>query len=73
MDAHAPVALAAGVAVLGFALLAAGGVIRSADTVYADSRWMWLSSLVGGLLFGVGMVLASGCGSKIWCAWARAT
>ena len=28
-------ALAAGVAVLGFALLAAGGVIRSADTVYA--------------------------------------
>lgn len=57
-------ALAAGVAVLGFALLAAGGWIRSADTVYADSRWMWLSSLTGGGLFGVGMVLSSGCGSK---------
>ena len=57
-------ALAAGVAVLGFALLAAGGVIRSADTVYADARWMWLSSIVGGLMFGIGMVLASGCGSK---------
>ena len=25
---------------------------------------LWLSNLVGGLLFGVGMVLASGCGSK---------
>ena len=25
---------------------------------------LWLSNLVGGLLFGIGMVLASGCGSK---------
>jgi hypothetical protein len=25
---------------------------------------IWLSALVGGLLFGCGMVLASGCGSK---------
>ncbi len=57
-------ALAAGVAVLGFALLAAGGWVRAADTVYAGPRWMWLSSLVGGGLFGIGMVLASGCGSK---------
>lgn len=57
-------ALAAGVAVLGFALLAAGGWIRAADSVYADTRWMWLSSVVGGSLFGIGMVLSSGCGSK---------
>lgn len=57
-------ALAAGVAVLGFALLGAGGWIRPADSVYADTRWMWLSSLVGGGLFGIGMVLSSGCGSK---------
>ena len=57
-------ALAAGVAVMGFAVLAASGSIQSADTVYADSRWMWLSSIVGGVLFGVGMVLSSGCGSK---------
>ncbi|HMN22580.1 MAG TPA: YeeE/YedE family protein [Ottowia sp.] len=57
-------ALAAGVAVLGFALLGAGGWIRPADSVYADARWMWLSSIVGGGLFGIGMVLSSGCGSK---------
>lgn len=57
-------ALAAGVAVLGFAVLGAGGWIRPGDSVYADSRWMWLSSLVGGLMFGIGMVLSSGCGSK---------
>lgn len=57
-------ALAAGVAVLGFALLGAGGWIRPSDSVYADTRWMWLSSVVGGALFGVGMVLSSGCGSK---------
>ena len=57
-------ALAAGVAVLGFALLGAGGWIRPSDSVYADTRWMWLSSVVGGALFGIGMVLSSGCGSK---------
>ena len=56
--------LAAGVAVLGFGLLSAGGWIRAADSVYAGPRWMWLSSLVGGGMFGVGMVLASGCGAK---------
>ena len=56
--------LAAGVAVLGFGLLAAGGWVRAADSVYAGPRWMWLSALVGGTLFGVGMVLASGCGAK---------
>ncbi|MCA0324060.1 MAG: YeeE/YedE family protein [Proteobacteria bacterium] len=56
--------LAAGVAVLGFGALAGGGWIHPGDSVYAGPRWMWLSSLVGGLLFGVGMVLASGCGGK---------
>jgi hypothetical protein len=33
-------------------------------SVYAGPRLIWLSNLVGGLLFGLGMVLASGCGSK---------
>ena len=28
------------------------------------NRWLWLSAATGGLLFGFGMVLASGCGSK---------
>jgi uncharacterized membrane protein YedE/YeeE len=32
--------------------------------LYASNRFIWLSALVGGGLFGFGMVLASGCGSK---------
>jgi uncharacterized membrane protein YedE/YeeE len=57
-------ALAAGVGVLGFAGLAYGGWIDPAKALYASTRWTWLSALVGGALFGFGMVLASGCGSK---------
>ncbi|WP_428569306.1 YeeE/YedE family protein [Ramlibacter sp.] len=57
-------AMAAGVAMLGFWLLAYAGLVDPAKTLYASSRWIWLSALVGGSLFGFGMVLASGCGSK---------
>ena len=57
-------ALAAGVAMVGFALLSAAGLISPDKTLYASNRWIWLSALVGGAIFGVGMVLASGCASK---------
>ncbi|MGA8514830.1 MAG: YeeE/YedE family protein [Burkholderiaceae bacterium] len=57
-------ALAVGVAMLGFALLVWWGQLDATKTLYASSRVMWLSALVGGALFGFGMVLASGCGSK---------
>ncbi|NML45776.1 YeeE/YedE family protein [Ramlibacter sp. G-1-2-2] len=57
-------ALAAGIAILGFWALAAAGQIDPAKTLYSGSRWIWLSALTGGALFGAGMVLASGCGSK---------
>lgn len=53
-------ALAVAVAMLGFALLG----IPAAQTLYGGSQLRWASLLVGGLLFGVGMVLASGCGAK---------
>ena len=33
-------------------------------SVQAAARLTWLSAVVGGLLFGFGMVLGSGCGSK---------
>jgi uncharacterized protein len=56
--------MAAGVAMLGFAALAYGGLIDPTKTLYASGRWIWLSAAVGGLMFGFGMVLASGCGSK---------
>ncbi len=57
-------ALAAGVAMLGFAGLVAMGSLDPGKTLYASPRWIWLSALVGGALFGFGMVLASGCGNK---------
>ena len=56
--------MAIGVAMIGFYTLAASGFIDPSKTLYASGRFIWLSALVGGLLFGFGMVLASGCGSK---------
>lgn len=57
-------ALAAAVAMLGFWALALTGQLDPAKTLYSSTRWTWLSALAGGTLFGFGMVLASGCGSK---------
>jgi uncharacterized protein len=57
-------ALAAGIAMLGFGVLVYLGQVDPGKTLYASSRVLWLSALVGGFLFGFGMVLASGCGSK---------
>lgn len=56
--------LAIAVAMLGFNGMVALGWVRAADTFYAAPQLLWLSNLVGGVLFGIGMVLASGCGSK---------
>ena len=56
--------MAVGVAMIGFYTLAAAGLIDPSKTLYASNRFIWLSALVGGLMFGFGMVLASGCGSK---------
>ncbi len=56
--------LAIGVATTGFAALVALGLVDAADSVYTGPRFIWLSNVVGGVLFGFGMVLASGCGSK---------
>lgn len=56
--------LAVAVAILGFHALAATGLIDASKNFYTASRVVWLSALVGGGLFGFGMVLASGCGSK---------
>jgi uncharacterized membrane protein YedE/YeeE len=56
--------LAIGVAMMGFAGLVALGQVDPTKTLYSSSRFIWLSAAVGGALFGFGMVLASGCGSK---------
>lgn len=56
--------LAIGVAMMGFNAMVAAGWLQAAHSVYAGPQLIWLSNVVGGLLFGFGMVLASGCGSK---------
>jgi uncharacterized protein len=57
-------ALAVAVATLGFGALMGLSGISPLHTIYNTQRLPWLSLLMGGLLFGVGMVLASGCASK---------
>ncbi len=56
--------LAIGVAILGFNAMVAFGWISAASSFYAMPRLTAVSAIVGGALFGIGMVLASGCGSK---------
>jgi len=55
---------AMGVAMIGMQGLAAAGLVDPARTLYTGPGFTWLSYLLGGFLFGFGMVLASGCGSK---------
>jgi hypothetical protein len=56
--------LAVAVAILGFNTMVALGWVQAAHSLYSGTRILWLSLATGGLLFGFGMVLASGCGSK---------
>jgi len=56
--------LAIAVAVLGFNTMVGLGWVEAGKSIYGGPRLPWLSALVGGALFGFGMVLASGCGSK---------
>lgn len=56
--------LAIVVAMIGTWALQAAGLIQITRSIYDGPRLLWLSHLVGGFLFGFGMVLGSGCGSK---------
>ena len=56
--------LAIGVAILGAGALHATGQIDLGKSIYRTPNFTWLSYVLGGAAFGVGMVLASGCGSK---------
>ena len=57
-------AMAVGVAMIGFYGMGYLGWIDTGMSIYTSGRIAWLSAITGGLLFGFGMVLASGCGSK---------
>ena len=56
--------LAIAVAIAGVSALQAAGLVDFSKSLYTGARVPWLSHLLGGFLFGFGMTLASGCGSK---------
>jgi len=58
--------LAIAVGVLGVVALEAAGMINLSNTFppYRQNQLIWFENLFGGLLFGIGMTLASGCGNK---------
>lgn len=56
--------LAIAVAIIGTNLLSYYGYLDLTKTIYTGASFPWLTFLIGGLTFGVGMTLASGCGNK---------
>lgn len=57
-------ALAAATALAGTQALAAAGLVTLRAAPYPEPRLFWLGAIVGGLLFGRGMVMAGGCTSR---------
>lgn len=58
--------LAMAVALLGVVIFEAGGFGSVDSTIppYRGNNFAWLEYIVGGVLFGIGMTLGSGCGNK---------
>lgn len=56
--------LAVAVAIVGASLLHAFGLVDLSKSIFQRPRVNWLSALVGGFAFGVGMTLAGGCANK---------
>ena len=56
--------LAMAVAIAGASALHVTGAVDLSKSIYSRPGFAWLSYLLGGFLFGVGMTLGSGCGNK---------
>ncbi|MBI3371637.1 MAG: YeeE/YedE family protein [Betaproteobacteria bacterium] len=56
--------LAIAVAIIGSNALHLSGIVDLSKSLYQAPGLNWLSHIVGGLAFGIGMTLGSGCGSK---------
>ncbi len=56
--------LAGATAIVGVAVLQSTGVINPMDSIYLTPNFGWLANIVGGLLFGFGMVFSGGCISR---------
>jgi uncharacterized protein len=53
--------LAVGVGAIGLQALVAAGLVDATRTLAWSPRFAWVSCIVGGLIFGFGMILADGC------------
>lgn len=58
--------MAMGIAIIGVAILEYAGLIHLNTTfpLYRSGNLAWAENLFGGMLFGIGMTFASGCGNK---------
>jgi uncharacterized membrane protein YedE/YeeE len=56
--------LAIGLAIVLSQALQARGVIDLGQAIYLTNNFGWLGYILGGILFGIGMTLASGCGQR---------
>jgi len=56
--------LAIGVAILATAYLQWSGRVDLQQSIYLTPNFGWLGHVLGGVLFGIGMTLASGCGQR---------
>jgi uncharacterized protein len=56
--------MAAAVAIIGVAVLQRIGALDVSYSIYTGSMFQWGGHIIGGLLFGIGMVFGGGCVSK---------
>jgi len=56
--------LAMAIAMIGTNLLAYMGYLDLSKNIYTGTNFPWLAYIIGGLCFGVGMTLASGCANR---------
>lgn len=57
-------ALAVAVAIAGSQILDAAGLVNLGRSLHLQPSFPWLALMIGGTLFGYGMVLANGCGAR---------
>ena len=56
--------LGIGIAVLGVQFLRSQGFISLGESMYLSTQFLYLSYVLGGFIFGIGMTLAAGCGQR---------
>ena len=56
--------LAVGIAILGAQFLNLSGMLELGGTMYLSTNFLYLSYILGGLTFGIGMTMAAGCGQR---------